>query len=301
MSAPTQARVPAGVSTGGQFSTSTRSEADVVLAQQQGKIATADAKLDLPDGHDVAIRNTLAASPKWLHGTITRDAPLSLGQLGVVVGEGEQASTFILDSGSILAQVEPAEYAGGDPDTMAEAFGWSSDDWGYYYDGRAEREQTGAYRNGRDDARAQAERERTDIDGVLGLLDDLNTSSRIAYEDYAALHDAVSNLAPTPGELTHPSGAGRMSTYVGEADGVPVFQIDTEASGRIRINLNDGTPVYDGDPEGVQERNANHVLGETVASMHAALDSGGDPAARLARLEALVSNLEASGWGDDER
>ncbi|WP_251153625.1 hypothetical protein [Cellulosimicrobium sp. Marseille-Q4280] len=292
MSAPTQARVPAGVTTGGQFSTSAKSEADVILAR--------DAKLDLPDGHEVAFRNPLSAHPKWMHGVITRDAPLSLGQLGVTVGEGEQTNTYILDAGSILASIEPAEYDGDDADTMAEAFGWSSDDWGYYYDGRAERDQTGAYRNGLDDGLAQAAEARTDTGDVLAILDGLNSRGEIEHSDYSALHDAVSNLAPADGELTHPSGAGRVTTYVGEADGVPVFQIDTDAPGRIRINLNDGTPVYDGDPEGAPERNANHVLDESVGNLRAALNSGGDPAARLARLEELVANLESAGWGGDE-
>lgn len=41
-----------------------------------------------------------------------------------------------------------------------------------------------------------------------------------------------------------------VTTYRGEADGVPVVQIDTtEAAGSLRVNLNDGPPLFDGDPE----------------------------------------------------
>lgn len=41
-----------------------------------------------------------------------------------------------------------------------------------------------------------------------------------------------------------------VSLYSGETDGVPVVQIDTtETTGRIRVNLNDGPPLYDGNPE----------------------------------------------------
>lgn len=41
-----------------------------------------------------------------------------------------------------------------------------------------------------------------------------------------------------------------VTTYRGAADDVPVVQIDTELNaGRLRVNLNDGPPLYDGDPE----------------------------------------------------
>lgn len=41
-----------------------------------------------------------------------------------------------------------------------------------------------------------------------------------------------------------------VTTYRGEADGVPVVQIDTaENAGWLRVNLNDGAPLFNGDPE----------------------------------------------------
>lgn len=41
-----------------------------------------------------------------------------------------------------------------------------------------------------------------------------------------------------------------VTTYRGERDGAPVVQIDTEAgAGWVRVNLNDGPPLFDGDPE----------------------------------------------------
>ncbi|MEV8135181.1 hypothetical protein [Microbacterium aurantiacum] len=41
-----------------------------------------------------------------------------------------------------------------------------------------------------------------------------------------------------------------VTHYRGESDGVPVVQIDTaQDAGRLRVNLNDGPPLYDGDPE----------------------------------------------------
>lgn len=246
MNAPNQTRVPAGVTTGGQFSTSARSEADVILAR--------DAKLDLPDGTEVAFRNTLSGTPKWMHGVITRDAPLSAGQLGVTVGEGEQTNTHILDAGSLLPFVEPSEYDGDDSDTMAEAFNWSSDDWGYYYDGVAERDQTSAYETGR-------------AEGAASVT-----------------------------ELAHPAGAGTVQVWTGE-DGVPVFQIDTtgDYSGPVRINLNDGTPVYQGDPE-TQERNANEVLGSTVADLRALLASDKTNDQKLSQIAVMLYDLRKAGW-----
>ncbi|MBB5474661.1 hypothetical protein HNR08_003397 [Cellulomonas hominis] len=286
------------MTTGGQFAAAARPEADVVLAHE-ARIPAQDAKLDLPDGHEVAIRNTLSGHPRWLRGVVTRDAPLTIGQLGVTVGAGEQVATFVLDAGQILPFVEPAEYGGEDADTMAEAFGWSSDDWGYYYDGRAEREQTGAYRNGLDDGRAQAAKARTDVTEVLGILDSLNSSGAIDHRHYSALHDAVSNMEPAPEQLTHPTGAGRVSVYVGERDGVPVFQIDTDSPGRIRINLNDGSAVYDGDPER-EERNGTHVMNRTVAQMREALDASGTAEQKVRRLELITAVLETAGWGDTE-
>ena len=50
-------------------------------------------------------------------------------------------------------------------------------------------------------------------------------------------------------ELTPAEGI-TVTTYNGEADGVPVVQIDTtETAGWVRVNLNDGPPLFDGDPE----------------------------------------------------
>jgi len=50
-------------------------------------------------------------------------------------------------------------------------------------------------------------------------------------------------------ELTPAEGI-TVTTYRGEADGVPVVQIDTaENAGWLRVNLNDGAPLFDGDPE----------------------------------------------------
>ena len=58
-------------------------------------------------------------------------------------------------------------------------------------------------------------------------------------------------LDPVGGDvLHHPSGAGGVTCFTGEADGVPVFQIDTdgEMPRRVRVNLNDAV-LYDGNPE----------------------------------------------------
>ncbi len=50
-------------------------------------------------------------------------------------------------------------------------------------------------------------------------------------------------------ELTPAEGI-TVTTYRGESDGAPVVQIDTaEAAGWLRVNLNDGPPLFDGDPE----------------------------------------------------
>lgn len=41
-----------------------------------------------------------------------------------------------------------------------------------------------------------------------------------------------------------------VTHYQGQRDGVPVVQIDTaQDAGWLRVNLNDGPPLYDGDPE----------------------------------------------------
>lgn len=41
-----------------------------------------------------------------------------------------------------------------------------------------------------------------------------------------------------------------VTHYRGQRDGVPVVQIDTaQDAGWLRVNLNDGPPLYDGDPE----------------------------------------------------
>jgi len=48
----------------------------------------------------------------------------------------------------------------------------------------------------------------------------------------------------------HPGHGITVTTFHGERDGIPVVQIDTtEHTGRLRVNLNDGPPLYDGDPE----------------------------------------------------
>jgi hypothetical protein len=50
-------------------------------------------------------------------------------------------------------------------------------------------------------------------------------------------------------ELTPAEGI-TVTTYRGAADGVPVVQIDTaDGAGWVRVNLNDGAPLFDGDPE----------------------------------------------------
>lgn len=41
-----------------------------------------------------------------------------------------------------------------------------------------------------------------------------------------------------------------LTLFRGEHDGVPVIQLDTEADiGHLRINLNDGPALFDGDPD----------------------------------------------------
>lgn len=53
----------------------------------------------------------------------------------------------------------------------------------------------------------------------------------------------------TTSELT-PGHGITVTTYHGARDGIPVVQIDTaEDTGRLRVNLNDGPPLYDGNPE----------------------------------------------------
>ena len=54
-------------------------------------------------------------------------------------------------------------------------------------------------------------------------------------------------LAGVPNLKAQQTPAGELSTFIGD-DGVPVVQLDTSDSGRVRINLNDA-PVWDGDPE----------------------------------------------------
>ena len=57
-------------------------------------------------------------------------------------------------------------------------------------------------------------------------------------------------------ELTPAEGI-TVTTYRGESDGAPVVQIDTTGySGWLRINLNDGPPLFDGDPERLTEMDA---------------------------------------------
>ncbi len=41
----------------------------------------------------------------------------------------------------------------------------------------------------------------------------------------------------------------RVSFYRGEADGRPVVQVDTDEGAELRVNLNDGPALYDGNPE----------------------------------------------------
>jgi hypothetical protein len=56
------------------------------------------------------------------------------------------------------------------------------------------------------------------------------------------MEDTMTTLTPAAG-IT-------VTTYRGASDDVPVIQIDTElTAGRLRVNLNDGPPLYDGDPE----------------------------------------------------
>lgn len=202
MSAPTQSRVPAGVTDGGQFSVGARAESGVMLD---------DAPRQLPEGAPIAIRNPLPEGPKWLHGVATYDAPLTSGAVGAKVDDGEGGwATYVIPAVTVVPHVEPADYDGDDVDAYAEVFEWTPDDWGYYYDARAERDQTGSYKTGFAEGAASAGR---------------------------------------PSEVEHPAGVGRVQVWNGE-DGVPVFQIDTDggSGGRLRINLNDA-PVYNGDPE----------------------------------------------------
>lgn len=63
------------------------------------------------------------------------------------------------------------------------------------------------------------------------------------------LHQLAAADDPEPPPSEHPAGAGTVSMWTGEQDGVPVFQIDTASDGgRLRINVNDA-PVWDADPE----------------------------------------------------
>lgn len=49
--------------------------------------------------------------------------------------------------------------------------------------------------------------------------------------------------------MTESTDTITVTRYIG-TDGTPVVQVDTtEGTGRIRVNLNDGPPLYDGDPE----------------------------------------------------
>jgi len=190
-------RTSAGVTTGGQFTTKAKGESAVSLDSPAGG-------LPLPDGTEVAFRNPLPQGPKWLHGVVSKDAA-PFGHLPVAVGDATPDQTvYVLEPDTqVLPFVEPAEYDGDDADTYADAFGWSSDDWGYYYDGRAEREQSGAYSNGLDDGRASvadAERAATlRLDQVKELLagfqpfeygeyDDGDAHASEAYEDARLAH-----------------------------------------------------------------------------------------------------------------
>lgn len=49
---------------------------------------------------------------------------------------------------------------------------------------------------------------------------------------------------------TTPHRGITITTYRGEHDGAKVIHIDTDdTAGHVRVNLNDGPPLFDGDPE----------------------------------------------------
>ncbi|OCI32876.1 hypothetical protein OERS_04680 [Oerskovia enterophila] len=95
-------------------------------------------------------------------------------------------------------------------------------------------------------------------------------------------------LARVPNLEVQQTPAGVLSTYVGD-DGVPVVQLDTNATtGRVRINLND-IPVWDGDPE------VNTSARELVASIESLLpdESTTDLDAPRSAITSIRTILEA--------
>jgi len=99
-------------------------------------------------------------------------------------------------------------------------------------------------------------------------------------------------------ELEHPAGAGTVQTWVGD-DGVPVFQIDTHATGRVRVNLNDA-PVFDGDPEADSSASEKlekikELLGgyEPFTSSEDTLSVYDDEDAHRLHLETAAAKLDA--------
>ncbi|WP_156250935.1 hypothetical protein [Pseudactinotalea terrae] len=99
-------------------------------------------------------------------------------------------------------------------------------------------------------------------------------------------------------ELEHPAGAGTVQTWVGD-DGVPVFQIDSNATGRIRVNLNDA-PVWDGDPETDESASAKLEKIEELLAGYEPFTSSADRLsvfddddAHRAHLETAAAKLDA--------
>jgi len=89
-----------------------------------------------------------------------------------------------------------------------------------------------------------------------------------------------------------------VSAFVGQ-DGATVVQIDTdEAAGHIRINLNDGPPVFDGDPDTDEPpvgklRQELSQLTQPWSQVAARWEVDGHPdVAELIR--AMLANLECS-------
>lgn len=119
--------------------------------------------------------------------------------------------------------------------------------------------------------------------GNLGADNGENRECRRVLTELAELvaRASLTSRAQTPAQtsatpvLAHPSGAGEVQTWMGE-DGVPVFQIDTTGPGqRVRINLNDGPPIWDGNPEADQPATA------ALEEIDAILPEGGAEYANL--------------------
>ena len=189
-----QPRTPAGSPTGGQFLGVNRPEASLTLVG----LASGTTGVDRPESDvglddrparllddtdpdiwprrlDVAVRNHLEGGPRWLYGVADTD----VGQAIVVLDDGTRR---LVPASDVVVSVGPGEYDGDDVDTVADAFGWSPDDIGKYYDAREAREQQAL----RDELH-----EASTVDGIRASIEALSPADRDALLEQLAASPAT--------------------------------------------------------------------------------------------------------------